>query len=70
MIPDEIAKQQAAIDTGQREMAAQAAYQMLCGDFGELSSPEWVGRASMAADRQGFLYRLLYRAASSLVGGF
>jgi lipopolysaccharide export system permease protein len=51
-------KQKKAIEEFEQEQAARAAYQMLCGDFEGLSSPEWKTRAHERVLLKGRLYRL------------
>jgi len=58
VIPEEILRQQAEIDRYQEELAGQAAYQMLCGDFEGLVSREWRTREKLAHHRRSRLYRL------------
>ena len=59
VISGEVAKQQANIERGDQEMAAQAAYQMLCGDFDQLTGPQWSGLAAGRTEQQSVIYRLL-----------
>ena len=69
VIPGEVVKQQAKIARCDQQMAAQAAYQMLCGDFDRLTGPEWAGPAFLStAGEQSLLNRLLTEPHSALVG--
>jgi lipopolysaccharide export system permease protein len=58
VIPGEVAKQQATIERCEQEMAAQAAYQMLCGDFDALTGPMWDASLDLRRTEQSLLYRL------------
>jgi lipopolysaccharide export system permease protein len=69
-IPDEIDRQRVAIEQYDQEMAARAAYQMLGGDFDELTSVEWTGRAGGRADKRGQLNRLLTERPRRWSAGF
>jgi lipopolysaccharide export system permease protein len=51
-------KQKETIEQLDQELAARAAYQMLCGDFQGLTSPEWETRAHERVLSWGQLYRL------------
>jgi lipopolysaccharide export system permease protein len=70
VIPDEVAKQQLVIAQCDREMAAQAAYQMLCGDFDHLTGAEWQASLEKRAGEQGLLYRLLTEPHRRWSAGF
>jgi lipopolysaccharide export system permease protein len=59
VIAGEVVKQRANIERCDQEMAAQAAYQMLCGDFDQLTGPQWAGLAAGRAEQQSVIYRLL-----------
>jgi len=58
VIPEEILRQKTEIDRYQEELAGQAAYQMLCGDFEGLVSTEWQTREKLLHNRRSRLYRL------------
>lgn len=58
VIPEEILRQKAEIDRHEEELAGQAAYQMLCGDFEGLLSAEWRTRERLSHNKQSRLYRL------------
>ena len=57
-IPGQIAEQKETVEQLEKEMAARAAYQMLCGDFQDLTDREWQARARHLMLAQGRLYRL------------
>jgi lipopolysaccharide export system permease protein len=57
-IPKQEAEKIELIQGLEQEMAVQATYQMLCGDFDELSSPEWNGRSMVLDLQRGQLCRL------------
>lgn len=57
-IPNEIAAQEEAIRRNQEELAAMAAFQMLTGDFGALTGPNWDRRTAEAGDMRTRLCRL------------
>jgi len=58
VLPAEIEKQKETIERCHQEMAAEAAYQMLCGDFERLISNEWANRENSLADEHNSLDRL------------
>lgn len=58
VIPDEIERQRARIEEVEQEMAARAAYQMLCGDIDELTGPEWDVRLSHLQLEREHVHRL------------
>ena len=58
VIPEEILRQRTEIDRYQEELAGQAAYQMLCGDFEGLLSTEWQTREQLSDNKRSRLYRL------------
>ena len=51
-------------------MAAQAAYQMLCGDFDGLTGPAWQDNADHCSGEQSLLYRLLTEPHRRWSAGF
>ncbi len=57
-IPGEIVKQEQAIERRQEELAATAAYQMLSGDFDDLTGDPWQQRTAQAAGMRRQLARL------------
>jgi len=58
VIPEETARQTAEIKRYQQELAARATYQMLCGDFDGLTSPEWDTRCRVLDGMIDNLHRL------------
>ncbi|MGO8690602.1 MAG: LptF/LptG family permease [Thermoguttaceae bacterium] len=70
LIPGEVAKQQAAIERCDQQMAAQAAYQMLCGDFDRLTGPAWDSSLDQRRGEQSLLYRLLTEPPRRWSAGF
>lgn len=58
VISEEILRQKTEIDRHQEELAGQAAYQMLCGDFEGLLSTEWRTRERQSDNKRSRLYRL------------
>ena len=69
-IAAEVVKQRATIQRCEQEMAAQAAYQMLCGDFDRLTSAEWEGRRGVCDNERTTLYRLLTEPHRRWSAGF
>lgn len=57
-IPERIDQQQQHIATLRQQYAADAAYQMLTGDFRDLASPSWQLSSNQIHDAQRQLYRL------------
>jgi lipopolysaccharide export system permease protein len=57
-IPEETVKQERVVEELEEELAAQAAYQMLRGDFDGLTSAEWTTREARLATERGQLCRL------------
>ena len=51
-------------------MAAQAAYQMLCGDFDRLTGPAWDSSLDQRRGEQSLLYRLLTEPPRRWSAGF
>jgi lipopolysaccharide export system permease protein len=58
VIPGEKARQTADIERCQQQLAGRAAYQMLCGDFDGLLSPEWDNRHKSLKNKRSRLHRL------------
>jgi lipopolysaccharide export system permease protein len=69
-IHDEIEAQRATIAHYEQEMAAEAAYEMLCGDFDESTGGDWAFRAIGRADQSGRLCRLLTEPHRRWSAGF
>jgi lipopolysaccharide export system permease protein len=59
VIPEELAGQKKFVERSEQQLAARAAYQMLCGDFDGLTSPEWESRAESRSYARGRLCRLM-----------
>jgi lipopolysaccharide export system permease protein len=57
-IPQRIDSQQNDMQRMQQQFAAEAAYDMLAGDFGALAGPKWTGYHLQLRDAQYQLYRL------------
>jgi lipopolysaccharide export system permease protein len=70
VIPGEVARQQATIERREQEMAAQAAYQMLCGDFDGLTGPGWEASLDQRSGEQSLLCRLLTEPHRRWSAGF
>ncbi len=70
VIPGEVVKQQAKIARCDQEMAVQAAYEMLCGDFDQLTGPKWEDNFAERSAEQGLLYRLLTEPHRRWSAGF
>jgi len=58
VIPGEIVNQRSRIEQYEQELAARAAYQMLCGDFDGLTDREWTTRRRELAGKRSRLNRL------------
>jgi len=69
-IPDQVVQQQARIQRCEQEMAAQAAYQMLCGDFAELTGPQWEPQLQNLQQQRNHLFRLLTEPHRRWSAGF
>jgi lipopolysaccharide export system permease protein len=69
-IPEEIARQEAEIQREEQTMAAAAAYQMLCGEFDEMTDGRWEGRRSARVEQWGRLYRLMTEPHRRWSAGF
>lgn len=57
-IPQRIAEQETDMQHMQQQFAAEAAYEMLTGEFGALIGPKWSGRHVQLRDAEYQLYRL------------
>lgn len=57
-IPEEVAKQQETIEKMEERMTARASFEMLCGDFDELTGPQWETRQAAWTNARGQLCRL------------
>ncbi|MHB8898475.1 MAG: LptF/LptG family permease [Thermoguttaceae bacterium] len=55
---EEESKQQKRIEDHRRELAVRGAFEMLCGDFDQLTGPEWKTRSNITQDLLSRLYRL------------
>jgi len=69
-IAPEKTRQKAAIERHDDDRAARAAYQMLCGDFEGLTSPEWETRSRQQVTLQGRLNRLYLEPHRRWSAGF
>jgi len=58
VIPGETVRQKGLIEEAEQELAARTAYQMLCGDFDELTSPKTQTRVDKLKYLWGRFYRL------------
>ena len=67
-LPDAIATAQAQIEQHEQMMAAQAAYQMTCGDFDELTSEQWRIMRTIKSELVVALLPPALRAAAPLGG--
>jgi lipopolysaccharide export system permease protein len=70
VIPEATAEQRAKLEQHDQELAARAAYQMLCGDFDGLTSGEWKTRIAARQKDQNRLYRLLLEPHRRCAAGF
>jgi lipopolysaccharide export system permease protein len=70
VIPEELAGQKELIERYEQEMAARAAFQMLCGDFADLSSEQWEVWAWNRGYAWGRLYRLMTEPHRRWSAGF
>lgn len=57
-IPGQLIKQKAQLERSEQQLAAMAAYQMLCGDFQELTGGQWQTHLRGLKARQSYLCRL------------
>jgi len=57
-IPKQEAEQREQLRQSEQELAARAAYQMLCGEFDALASDEWEGRTQRLALMRSQIHRL------------
>ena len=69
-IPEKLVNQEQRIDRLEHRLAAQAAYQMLCGDFDELVSPQWAKATDRRRAARGRVYRLLTEPHRRWAAGF
>lgn len=69
-IPEEKVRQAAEIERMQQELAAEAAYQMMTGDFTSLVKGNWVKSRKRLADAQERLYRLRMEPYRRWANGF
>jgi lipopolysaccharide export system permease protein len=69
-IPKQEAEKRSLIQGLEEEMAIAATYQMLCGDFDELMSPDWYGRQFTLDLQHGQLCRLLTEPHRRWSAGF
>ncbi len=69
-LPDAIATAQSQIEQHEELMAAQAAYQMACGDFDELTSAQWKASENDQLELLSRYYRLLSVPQRRWAGGF
>jgi lipopolysaccharide export system permease protein len=57
-MPEEEARQRKRIEDHRRELALRGAFEMLCGDFDQLTGPEWKTRSNITRDLTSRLHRL------------
>ncbi len=69
-LPDAIATTQSQIEQHGQMMAAQAAYEMTCGDFDELTSADWRGQEMIQSELTSRYYRLVSVPQRRWAGGF
>lgn len=69
-ITEETARVQAAIERHEQGMAVQATYQMICGDFDELTGNSWKLAEGERTEYFGRLYRLLAEPHRRWSAGF
>ncbi len=70
VIPGETTRQRDRIERHDQELAAMAAYQMLCGDFDELTSTKWKVRSESRVNLKNRLYRLVLEPHRRWSAGF
>jgi len=70
VIPEETVTQRNIISRLQAELAAEASYHMLTGDFGELTGKKWDRRERELRDAKSRLYRLLLEPHRRCSAGF
>jgi len=70
LIPERIARQHRVIEQFERELAARAACQMLCGEFDTLTGPEWDKLRRQMADHRQHLSRLYTESPRRWAAGF
>ncbi|OHB70016.1 MAG: hypothetical protein A2V70_18365 [Planctomycetes bacterium RBG_13_63_9] len=59
VISEQVVEQEEKIEQMERDLAARAAYQMLCGDFDDLTDQQWNTQAENLEVTRGRWYRLL-----------
>jgi len=69
-IPQQEIEQRELVLSQEQQMAAQAAYQMLCGDFDGLTSPPWDDRIEKLTSLRAHLCRLLTEPHRRWSAGF
>ena len=69
-LPDAIATAQSQIEQHEQMMAAQAAYQLACGDFDELTSDQWRVYENDKSELWSRYYRLVSVPQRRWAGGF
>jgi lipopolysaccharide export system permease protein len=69
-IPQQELEQRQRVYRLEQELAARAAYQMICGDFETLTGPQWDGLAGDLAGQRGQLCRLLTEPHRRWSAGF
>ncbi len=70
VIPEELEGQEELIRRYEKQLAAQAAYQMMCGDFDELTGPQWQANAQNRERAWGRLHRLMTEPHRRWSAGF
>ena len=70
LIPEERALQQERIENHRRELAVRASIEMLCGDFEQLTGPEWKTRSGGTRELMSRLHRLLTEPHRRWSAGF
>jgi lipopolysaccharide export system permease protein len=70
VISKEVVRQEAAIERCKKTQAAQAACQMLCGDFETLTGDEWKANATVLRDAENRLCRLKAEPHRRWAAGF
>lgn len=70
VIPEQLDEQQERIEQLEHKLAARAAYQMLCGDFDDLTNGQWEKRARDRSFAWGRLYRLMTEPHRRWSAGF
>ncbi|MHC4181179.1 MAG: LptF/LptG family permease [Planctomycetota bacterium] len=70
VIPEQLVEQKKLIEQSDRELAIRAAYQMLCGDFDDLTGEQWEAEAQHREYARGRLYRLMAEPHRRWSAGF